>query len=261
MVKTIGVFNTFCLGLYARLAFETGCSAFTLPSVKNTCNLQSTTELQANAEDNRRTFLVGTSAALAGAVSLGGAAVLPSEAVDIKVTPMAHTFITASGAPKPLRENDATRFLTNARVAYLFFGKNPDVLPPEVLKLTNTRKIEKGPGVTPGQIHVATANQAVADVAASLSIPSPTVSDFSSDTIAKLAASLPEGDTLVVGPIASGGVAADGQKVADCAKALGSFVGGGKSNGVLSVLLDGPNQGLEMEAQGFPVSTILWYSF
>eukprot|EP00957_Ditylum_brightwellii_P165647 12610233-Ditylum_brightwellii.AAC.1 len=71
---------------------------------------------------------------------------------SIKVTPVAHTFVTSNGKVKPLRENDATRFLTNARVVFLFYGENSDELSGQVLALTKQRKDGQGPGVTPGNI-------------------------------------------------------------------------------------------------------------
>jgi len=234
------------------------CEAFTSPLSNK---LLSKTKCQA-VSDDRRSFLINSSA-VAIATNTFFINASPSLALDIKVTPLAHTFITASGAPKPLRENDATRYLTNAKVTYLFTGDSSDnhaTLSNDVLKLTNTRKIEQGPGVTPGCIHVATMSKSTIDLATSLNLKTTKVSDFSATSIAKIASSLPDGDTLVVGPILSAGVAKNGEILADCSKALNGFVGGSKSGGVLSALLDGPKTNLDMIAQGYPISTILWYN-
>merc|ERR1719343_976365 len=64
----------------------------------------------------RRAFLASNTAAIIATLSWPQ----PGLSADVKVTPIAHTFITSSGATKPIRENDATRFFTNARVVYLF---------------------------------------------------------------------------------------------------------------------------------------------
>ena len=223
--------------------------------------------------NDRRSFLSENiyKATKIGSVASGMLTIKPLSsvaAIDIKVTPMAHTFITSSSgssSPKPLRENDATRYLTNAKVVYLFSGSS-DKLPENVLKLTYERKLEAKAGVTPGTIYLASMNQAMIDSAISLNLPSYSSKDgldlsYSSDSIASLARSLPnDGDTLLVGPIPSTGVSGDGKMVADCAKNLGLSTGGAKSGGVLSVLLDGPVQNLEMESGNYPISTILWYS-
>jgi hypothetical protein len=184
----------------------------------------------------RRAFLTTTTAAIA-------ASTLPQPALsaDIKVTPIAHTFITASGAAKPIRENDATRLFTNARVVYLFEGKGADSgFASEVLDLTVKRKAGEGPGVTPGSVQVS--------------------KSAAPDAVAAAAKNMPEGDVLLVGPIPSGGTAADGKVLADTAKALGTFVGGKTGGGVISVLLDGPREGLKLEEGGYPTSELLWYS-
>lgn len=206
--------------------------------------------------ESRRSFVANSVAALGLAL-----VPFPAHAVDIKVTPIAHTFVTSGGAIKPLRENDATRFLTNARVVYLLEGPDSNVdLPSEVLVLTVKRKAEQGPGVTPGQIHVA-GSKSFVDYASSLGVSTQVLKELSAQTVAQAAAKLPEGDTLIVGPVnKSGGIAADGELVSDTAQALGTSVGGGKSGGVISVLLDGPRKDLAAEESGYPLSTILWYS-
>jgi len=225
-----------------------------------------------SAGRDRRIFLGGMASSLVPLVT--GFVPLPANALDIKVTPVAHTFLTSSGAPKPVRENDATRLLTNARVVYLFVSEGGDskekksMLSTEVLTLTAKRKAGRGSGVTPGQLHVATFDAPLKETATSLDLllspasPATTVKNFlsSAKEVSIIAASLPEGDTLVVGPIASSGVAAEGKLIADCANYLGVEVGGAKSGGVISVVLDGPRQNVVMEEQGYPTSTLLWYS-
>ena len=50
------------------------------------------------------------------------------------------------------------------------------------------------------------------------------------------------------------------QILADTAAALGTFVGGKVGGGVISVLLDGPTEGLLLNENGYPASELLWYS-
>jgi len=216
---------------------------------------------------DRRTFLSRTGAAAFATpgVLLGTttAAVQPAQAADIKVTPIAHTFVASDGVAKPTRENDATRFLTNAKVVYMFEGPDakPDDLATQVLQLTVKRKADQGPGVTPGAIHVATSSEAMLSMGASLAVDTSKSKDISTKSVvASIASKLPKGDTLIVGPLPSGGTGADGQLVADTASALDVAVGGAREGGVLSVLLDGPKQGLALTEGGYPVSTILWWT-
>ena len=208
---------------------------------------------------NRRAFLSKT--ASAGLLLSGLVRPPPSEAADIKVTAIAHTFVTSSGAAKPLRENDATRLLTNAKVVYLFTGTdtNPSVSA-DILDLTAKRKEEKGPGVTPGDILVATNNPSMIDAAKTLGLAVEATKDSTPTSIASAASKMSEGGVVIVGPLSSGGTAKDAMIVAETAKSLGVEVGGAKSGGVLSVLVDGPRKGLLLEEEGLPVSTVLWYS-
>ena len=185
----------------------------------------------------RRAFLTTTTAAI-----VTSTLPQPASSADIKVTPLAHTFITSSGAAKPIRENDATRFFTNARVVYLFEGKNADTgLFSEVLDLTVKRKAGEGPGVTPGNVQTS----------AKYNWP---------EAVAKAAGGLPAGDVLLVGPVKSGGTASDGKILAETATSLGTFVGGKTGGGVISVLLDGPREDLKLEESGYATSELLWYS-
>ena len=187
--------------------------------------------------------------------------------VAIKVTPMAHTFITSSGtAAKPIRENDATRFFTNAKVVYLLQGKDdeskPSRLAEDILDLTVKRKAGEGPGVTPGKVRLFSSNKSLADVAAGLDVD--VIFSVKSELVASVVATakaMAEGDVLVVGPIPSRGVASDGKLLAETAKGLGTFVGGKTGRGVLSVLLDGPRESLQLVDNGYPISDLLWYSF
>ena len=205
----------------------------------------------------RRTFLADilskvSVAAVAGVVSSSlaptTAALAATDVIAtgiIKVTPIAHTFVIKGGsAPKPVRENDATRFFTNARVVYLFDG-NPieNNLAQEVTDLTTKRKAERGPGVTPGDVQILTMT-----------------TQLNVEKIAETAKQMPEGDVLLVGPIPSRGTATDGKILADTASTLGTFVGGKSGGGVISVLLDGPKENLKLNESGFPASELLWYS-
>lgn len=184
-----------------------------------------------------------------------------ANAVDIKVSPLAKTFITAGGkGAKPIRENDATRYFTNARVVFLLEGGSGTTTGDLVLRLTAERKAGRGPGVTPGNVQLLSykSSSSLPDGVVSAG----TVSDVSVvvSKISDLFSKLPEGDVLLVGPIPSRGTAGDGKLLADTASAVKSFVGGKMGGGVISVLLDGPREGLLLEENGYPVSELLWYS-
>jgi hypothetical protein len=163
--------------------------------------------------------------------------------INIKVSPVSHTFITSSGsAAKPIRENDATRYFTNARVVYLFEGQaaKPGVLALEVTDLTTKRKADRGAGVTPGNVQ--------------------TLKSGSVEMVVETVRSLPEGDVLLVGPISSNGNASNGRLLSETAAALGTFVGGKTGGGVISALLDGPKDDIKFEESGYPTSELLWFS-
>ena len=206
---------------------------------------------------SRRSFLATTAATtLASTTTFAG----PAHSADIKVTPLAHTFITASGASKPIRENDATRFFTNAKVVYLFEGGNADSsLAGEVLDLTAKRKAGQGPGVTPGNVKLFSSSKDLGSAASSMGLDVVSRVD-NIGTVVEGAKSLPSGDVLLVGPVPSGGTAADGKTLADTTAALGISVGGKTGGGVISVLLDGPREGLKLEEGGYQTSELLWYS-
>mmetsp|Transcript_14303 Transcript_14303/g.24287 ORF Transcript_14303/g.24287 Transcript_14303/m.24287 type:complete len:242 (+) Transcript_14303:34-759(+) len=208
---------------------------------------------------NRRAFLHTSSAAITSAALIGGIP-RPCQAVDLKVTPIAHTFITSSGTAKPLRENDATRFLTNAKVVYLFEGSDASpTLSSEILGLTAKRKADEGPGVTPGNVVVASTNAQILDTARSLGLGVQSTKDLTPKSAAALATTISAGDVVVVGPLPSDGTANDAKVVLEVATNLGAVVGGAKSGGVISVLVDGPKEGLLLMEDGLPTSTILWY--
>jgi septum formation inhibitor MinC len=179
--------------------------------------------------------------------------------VSINVNPLAHTFAvqSSSAKPKPTRENDATRFLTNARIVFLFQGNNNnnngatagnDQLVNEIIQLTTKRKNDAGPGVTPGSV-------------IQLSPPSASKNNLV-DTIVQSYQKLSTtpGDVLLVGPIPTQGIVADGRLKTDTATALGTFVGTSNGGGVISVLLDGPTQNFVLFDGGYPISDLLWYS-
>jgi len=153
---------------------------------------------------------------------------------------MAHTFVTATtkgqGVVKPTRENDFTRFMTNAKVVLLFTGGDGGTAgEQEVTKLTKERKVGQGPGVTPGNIVISAANKAT--------------------SLEKEVSSLGKGDTLIV-TVPSASFASDKKVAADSAASLGLFLGGAKEGGLVSVLVDG-SKSVTIEESGYD---LLWYS-
>ena len=170
-------------------------------------------------------------------------------ASPIKVTAIAHTFVTSakSPSPKPIRENDATRLCTNARVVYLFDGSNDsNQLAQEITELTRQRKADEGPGVTRGNLVTFASTKANSNTLV--------------DAVVQTARQLPSGDVLVVGPVQSRGTNANGKLLEQTASGLGTFVGGQKGQGVISVLLNGPREDLKLVESGVPTSELLWYS-
>lgn len=205
-------------------------------------------------EEPRRVFFADIlkGAAAAGLVSLPTSAIAQGDIVSagaIKVTAIAHTFVTTgkSPSPKPIRENDATRFFANAKVVYIFEGKNSDStkLAQEVTDLTKKRKADEGPGVTPGNISTLVPDGSKGGVI---------------DRVVEAAKKLPDGDVLLVGPIPSQGTEGDGKLLASTASGLGTFVGGQRGGGVISVLLNGPKENFKLIESGYPASELLWYS-
>ena len=114
--------------------------------------------------------------------------------------------------------------------------------------------------MTPGNVVVATANGAMSDAAKGAGATVETLNVVTAEAVAKAAGGIGAGDVLVVGPVPAKSTASNGVLVADTAKLLGVDVGGAKSGGVLSVLVDGPSKEIRLQEDGYPLSTILWYS-
>jgi len=223
--------------------------------------------VSSNSSEPRRVFLADVVSKGAAIVGIVSSASLPQRATaaagtdlvstgTIKVTPIAHTFVTTGKllSPKPVRENDATRFFTNAKVVYLFEGSNNGdnlLLAQEVTDLTKKRKVENGPGVTPGNLRTLIPEQLMKAKEDRSAIVT---------RVVESAKQMPDGDVLMVGPIPSLGTADDGRLLTSTASSLGTFVGGKKEQGVISVLLNGPTENLKLNESGFPVSELLWYS-
>jgi len=91
--------------------------------------------------DSRRSFVINGVTVASTLLSVP----TTINAIDIKVTPLAHTFVTKDDAAKPVRKNDFTRFLTNVNVVLLFSSWDRDG-EEEVVKLTKERKVGRGPG-------------------------------------------------------------------------------------------------------------------
>ena len=182
--------------------------------------------------NNRRKLFQSTFAAVAATSALSPPALAD---VTVKVTPLAHTFVTSSGTIKPIRENDATRILTNARVVVLTTGSGSTSSgAQEILDLTVQRKAGKGAGVTAGNVKVLQASSVTANA------------------IQDAARSMPTGDVLFVGPVSSkGSVAEDAKLVSEVASSMNLKV----NSEVVSVLLDGPTSFGSTDQ----LATILWY--
>jgi hypothetical protein len=210
-----------------------------------------------SSQSTRRAFLTISTAVLSTATTKQAAF-----AANVKVTAKAHTFLTSGGTVKPISDIDATTLFTNARVAYLFQG--PDAISKnlvlEVLDLTVQRKAGTGPGVTLGKVEVLSSTKSFVDASTGMGLSAVSVNSDSLEKVVEFALGMPEGDVLLVGPILSRGTANDGKLVADTAAALELDVGGKREGGVISVLLDGPREGLVLEQGGYPVSDLLWYS-
>ena len=184
----------------------------------------------------------------------------------IKVTPVAHTFISSVSNDgkitiKPLRENDATRYFTNARVVHLFYnGENEKAIQTvkEILELTIARKAGQGPGVTPGRVHILSNNNEVEDVFSNIA----GLSILKEPALKYALANLPSGDVVFLSPKKSNGTIINGMLVEQSALTCGLDVGGGKSGGVISCLMNGPRdpETIAVLDGGYTSSTILWYT-
>jgi hypothetical protein len=181
---------------------------------------------------------------------------------SIKVTPIAHTFISSVSNTKtpvkPIRENDATRLFTNARVVHLFYNGQDDAAinaARELLFLTVKRKAGGGAGVTPGTVHFLAGDSGdlYSDVAGL---------SFLQDSSLKTALGvIPAGDVVIIAPKKSNGTIINGMLVEKSAIDNKLEVGGSKSGGVISCLINGPSdpETIAILDGGYSTSTILWY--
>lgn len=226
---------------------------------------------------SRRAFAKAASSALAtagycsimGPVPPVSAAASETGAVKVKVTPVAHTFVaSADKGIKPLRENDATRFFTNARIMVSFYGGGSDTSKldstfAEILDLTIKRKAEKGSGVTPGDVIFGEiAGQRVAPSASAANAKMVAVKDTSPSSVSAAVSALSaEGDVLILSPTPTKGTAGDGKVLAAIAEAAG-LEAGARGGQVLGLLIDGPRdpQSVLLSEGGYALQPILWYS-
>mmetsp|Transcript_54387 Transcript_54387/g.80693 ORF Transcript_54387/g.80693 Transcript_54387/m.80693 type:complete len:272 (+) Transcript_54387:29-844(+) len=191
-----------------------------------------------------------------------------SSAQAIKVTPISHTFVVSKGIAKPLRENDATRILTNAKVVFVFEGEEKEEnAVGQLLELVAMRKSSEGAGVTPGKMKLVIPPSSAGDtplgnVASQnnieiVKVPS---SDYG-EVLSSVLGSSSDGDVLFMSPQPSKGTSADARIVAECASALRLDVGGGRGGGVVSVLVNGPRapNTLNIVEDGFETCSVLWY--
>ncbi len=219
----------------------------------------------------RRTFLGISVVTLTGGASGGLLSISPATAASgnsvtqtIKVTPVSRTFVTSmkssEKAPsiKPLRENDATRFFTNARVVHTFYGGDDSMAVESmknILDLTMKRKIGKGAGVTPGEVHL------LSDLSGTFSIDGLSNLNSSDADLKEVLAKLPSGDVVFLPPTKSGGTIANAKIVEETGARCGLDLGGEKGGGVISILLNGPrnSEAVVVSDGGYLTSTILWY--
>mmetsp|Transcript_3544 Transcript_3544/g.4932 ORF Transcript_3544/g.4932 Transcript_3544/m.4932 type:complete len:268 (-) Transcript_3544:118-921(-) len=176
----------------------------------------------------------------------------------LKVTPISNTFVCQSspngGATKvkPLRENDATRYLTNARVVVFFEGadSSPELLS-KITKLTEERKSGKGPGVTPGKIVKVEDSSVISS------------GKIESLDVATILETLPDsGDVIFLPPVKSHGTSGNAAIISKIANSCGLNVGGARGGGVISVLVGGPRDPEDLvvvSEDGSETSTIIWY--
>lgn len=217
---------------------------------------------------NRRSFIFKSG--VGGLISTSTSIInpLPSNSEDlttitktIKVSPLAHTFKISKGDVKPIRENDATRVLTNAKVVFMFYDNdNPyETLAKEIFDLTIKRKIGEGAGVTPGRVRYASLGGTFKSTT-DASIPYSKISTLD-DISAKV--TFEKGDVVFIEPIPSQGIVKDGKLLDNVAKQLNADVGGDKSGGIVSVLLNGPkapNSAKIIDGQ-YDAASLLWYDF
>ena len=235
---------------------------FLLCHINVACGLHVVTP--SSTSGNRRAFVQKT---VSVAVPfLLGSNVASAESIgpitqSMKVTPIAHTFVSSATtdkvAVKPLRENDATRFFTNARVVHVFYDgddSKAEKVFKEVLDLTVKRKNGEGAGVTPGTVHILCDGSCDAynDIDG-LSV--------SNKSLKGLLGDIGTGDVVLIPPKKSGGTVTNAKIVEATGSELNLSVGGQKSGGVISLLLNGPrdSETLVVSDGRYSTSTILWY--
>lgn len=217
-----------------------------------------------NLNINRRAFFYTS----AGGFISTSIIPLPSHGEDlltitksIKVSPLAHTFIISKSDAKPVRENDATRILTNAKVVFMFYtDNNYETLSKEIFDLTLKRKIGEGAGVNPGRVCYASLGGNSKFIPTDDATVTFTKISKIDDISTKI--QYEKGDVIFIEPLPSRGTLNDAKMLADTAKQLGVDVGSKKSGGVVSVLMNGPrapNNSLKIIEDGFDAATLLWY--
>lgn len=231
------------------------------------------------------TLLTSTFSARTVPVLVGGSSIVssPTHAIAaesvtstitqiVKVTPVAHTFVSSSGSNnvkasiKPLRENDATRYFTNARVVHLFYNGDTDKAiqtTRDIVQLTVERKAGQGPGVTPGTVHFLTNNGdgMIGPNDDEMYSNIQGLSILKDPSLKYALMNLPVGDVVFVAPKKSNGTIINGMLVEQSALTNGLEVGGMKSGGVISCLINGPKdpESIAVLDGGYTTSTILWY--
>uniref|UniRef100_A0A7S3PXI4 Uncharacterized protein n=1 Tax=Chaetoceros debilis TaxID=122233 RepID=A0A7S3PXI4_9STRA len=225
--------------------------------------------------DGRRAFLSNSIAKVAGTAATAlviqpdvTSAVEPLGTVNqvIKVSPISHTFVSsfpAGKAPsiKPLRENDSTRFFTNAKVAYIFYdGDDTKAMTTTktILDLTVKRKKGEGAGVTPGTAHYLPDENQDFDFS---DVDGLSMLAAGKGDLKGILASLPAGDVVLLAPQKSKGTIGNGKIVQETGDVCGLEVSGGRGGGVISILLNGPRdpETVAVVDGGYPTSTIHWY--
>jgi hypothetical protein len=185
----------------------------------------------------------------------------------VKVNPIAHTFVlstTANKPPsiKPLRENDSTRFLTNARVVHVFYDGEEEKSQKtfgEILDLTVKRKKGEGAGVTPGAVHYLSGDGG--GVYSNIDGLSVLKGSTSSQSLKTVLEKLPSDDVVIVSPKKSIGTVGNGKIVEETGTVCGLDVGGQRGGGVISLLLNGPKdpEPIIVVDGDYSTSTIVWY--
>lgn len=190
-------------------------------------------------------------------------------AVSIKVTPLAHTFVVSSGSGttpsvKPIRENDATRIFTNAKIALFFLTENVNMDSDDITNLISLIakcKIDQGAGVTPGKVNcllpVSSTKLVAQGIPSDVNVDS---YDPSKSTLVEVLSSkygdiMNEGGDTVMVFLSLSEVQ---NSASNCAKKFQLYLGKEKGGGVVSALFNGStNFGSEGDLKGLD---LLWYS-